>query len=94
MSNPDEETAIKQFGTDDKYFGVCALMVTLPGLPMFAHGQIEGYTEKYGMEYQRAYYHEVPNQWLVDRHQRRNFSVDEETILVQSSCKFLVVRFY
>ena len=40
MSNPDEETAIKQFGTDDKYFGVCVLMVTLPGLSMFAHGQI------------------------------------------------------
>ncbi len=73
MSNPDEETAIKQFGTDDKYFGVCTLMVTLPGLPMFAHGQIEGFTEKYGMEYQRAYYHETPNQWLIDRHQREIF---------------------
>jgi hypothetical protein len=71
MSNPDEETAIKQFGTDDKYFGVCTMMVTLPGLPMFAHGQIEGYTEKYGMEYQRAYYHETPNQWLIDRHKRK-----------------------
>ena len=73
MSNPDEETAIKQFGTEDKYFGVCVLMSTLPGLPMFAHGQIEGYTEKYGMEYQRAYYHEIPNQWLVDRHIREIF---------------------
>jgi glycosidase len=56
MSNPDEETAIKQFGTEDKYFGTCMLMVTLPGLPMLAHGQIEGYTEKYGIEYKRAYY--------------------------------------
>jgi glycosidase len=73
MSNPDEETAIKQFGTDDKYFGVCTLMITLPGLPMFAHGQIEGFTEKYGMEYQRAYYHEVPNNWLVERHMREIF---------------------
>ncbi len=73
MSNPDEETAIKQFGTDDKYFGVCVLMVTLPGLPMFAHGQIEGFTEKYGMEYQRAYYYEAPQQWLVERHEREIF---------------------
>ncbi len=73
MSNPDEETAIKQFGTNDKYFGVCILMSTLPGLPMFAHGQIEGLTEKYGMEYQRAYYHESPNQWLIDRHEREIF---------------------
>ncbi|NOX65977.1 MAG: alpha-amylase, partial [Chlorobi bacterium] len=40
MSNPDEETAIQQFGTDDKYFGVLMMMITLPGLPMFAHGQI------------------------------------------------------
>ncbi len=73
MSNPDEETAIQQFGTGDKYFGICVLMNTLPGLPMFAHGQIEGFTEKYGMEYQRAYYHEKPNQHLVERHEREIF---------------------
>ncbi|MFO7998809.1 MAG: alpha-amylase family glycosyl hydrolase [Bacteroidales bacterium] len=73
MSNPDEETAIRQFGTDDKYFGVCVMMATLPGLPMFAHGQVEGFTEKYGMEYQRAYYNETPDQWLEDRHQREVF---------------------
>ena len=58
MSNPDEETAVNQFGKGDKYFGVAMLMVTLPGLPMFAHGQIEGFSEKYGMEYKRAYYDE------------------------------------
>ena len=32
MNNPDEETAIAQFGKDDKYFGVCMMMVTMPGL--------------------------------------------------------------
>ncbi|MGE5403087.1 MAG: alpha-amylase family glycosyl hydrolase [Ignavibacteriales bacterium] len=73
MSNPDEETAIRQFGTDDKYFGVATLLVTLPGLPMFAHGQIEGYSEKYGMEYKRAYYSENPNEYLVERHKREIF---------------------
>ncbi|MEI7811750.1 MAG: alpha-amylase family glycosyl hydrolase [Ignavibacteria bacterium] len=73
MSNPDEETAIRQFGTDDKYFGVAILMVTLPGLPMFAHGQVEGYSEKYGMEYKRAYYSEHPNEYLVERHKREIF---------------------
>ena len=51
MSNPDEKTAIDQFGTGDKFFGVATMMATIPGLPMFAHGQVEGYTEKYGMEY-------------------------------------------
>lgn len=93
MSNPDEETAIKQFGTDDKYFGVCALMVTLPGLPMFAHGQIEGYTEKYGMEYQRAYYHEVPNQWLVDRHQREIFPLMKKRYLFSQVTNFWLFDF-
>ena len=56
MNNPDERTAVEQFGKDDKYFGVTMLMVTMPGLPMFGHGQIEGFTEKYGMEYPRAYW--------------------------------------
>lgn len=73
MSNPDEETAINQFGDGDKYFGVCTMMVTLPGLPMFAHGQIEGLREKYGHEYWRAYYDEVPNQYLIERHEKEIF---------------------
>lgn len=81
MSNPDEETAIRQFGTDDKYFGICVLMNTLPGLPMFAHGQIEGYTEKYGMEYQRAYYNEEPQQWLVEKHERQIFPITRKRYL-------------
>ena len=32
MSNPDERTAIDQFGKGDKCFGVAAMMSTLPGL--------------------------------------------------------------
>ena len=81
MSNPDEQTAIAQFGKDDKYFGVATLMVTLPGLPMFAHGQIEGYTEKYGMEYQRAYYNETPDGWLVHRHEDEIFPLMKKRYL-------------
>ena len=73
MNNPDEETAIAQFGDGDKYFAVCTLLATLPGLPMVGHGQIEGYHEKYGMEYKRAYYNEQPNGWLVGEHYRRVF---------------------
>lgn len=73
MSNPDEETAIQQFGTGDKYFGVCVMMNTLPGLPMFAHGQVEGFTEKYGMEYRYARYHEDPDPHLVEKHEREIF---------------------
>ena len=67
MTNPDEETAIEQFGTGDKYFGVATLLATLPGLPMIGHGQVEGFAEKYGMEFQRARLDEIPNEGLVAR---------------------------
>ncbi len=73
MNNPDEDTAIAQFGSGDKYFGVCTMMVAMPGLPMFGHGQIEGFQEKYGMEYRRAYRDEVPDAGLVERHRREIF---------------------
>ena len=73
MNNPDEETAIAQFGDGDKYFGVCVLMSTLPGLPMYGHGQVEGFREKYGMEYKRAKLSEAPNMGLLERHRREIF---------------------
>lgn len=73
LNNPDEETAVAQFGDNDKYFGVTLLMITMPGLPMFGHGQIEGFSEKYGMEYRRAYKNESVNQALVERHEREIF---------------------
>ncbi len=73
MNNPDEDTAVAQFGKGDKYFGVCTLMATLPGLPMFGHGQLEGFTEKYGMEYRRAYRDEAIDEHLLARHEREIF---------------------
>jgi glycosidase len=73
MSNPDERTAVDQFGRDDKYFGVATMMATLPGLPMFGHGQIEGLAEKYGMEFQRARWDEQPDLDLIARHERQLF---------------------
>jgi glycosidase len=68
MSNPDERTAIDQFGWGDKYFGVATMLSTLPGLPMFGHGQIEGFTERYGMEFKRAKMDESENEGLIARH--------------------------
>ena len=73
MSNPDEETAVEQFGRDDKYFGICTLMATMPGLPMLGHGQVEGFAEKYGMEFRRPRWPEQVNQGLVDRHELQIF---------------------
>ena len=54
LTNPDERTAVEQFGTGDKDFGVATLLATLPGLPMLGHGQVEGFGERYGMEFRRA----------------------------------------
>ena len=73
MNNPDEKTAVEQYGTGDKYFGVATLLATLPGLPMFGHGQVEGFHEKYGMEYRRAKWEEGENEGLVRGHEWRIF---------------------
>ncbi len=73
MSNPDEKTAIEQFGKGDKYFGVATVLATLPGLPMLGHGQVQGFGEKYGMEFRRAMLDERPDPWLVERHEREIF---------------------
>ena len=94
MNNPDEETAIAQFGTDDKYFGVCIMMSTLPGLPMFGHGQVEGFSEKYGMEYKRAYWDESINVGLVQRHEREIFPILRRRYLYSDVENFLLYDFY
>ncbi|MBN1696790.1 MAG: alpha-amylase [Spirochaetales bacterium] len=94
MNNPDEDTAVAQFGKDDKYFGVCIMMVTMPGLPMFGHGQIEGYTEKYGMEYRRAYWEEQPDWQLVGRHEREIFPLLKKRYVFTHVRNFLLYDFY
>ncbi len=71
MNNPDERTAVDQFGRGEKYFGVCTLLATLPGLPMFGHGQIEGFEERYGMEFRRALRDEPVDLGLEREHWRR-----------------------
>jgi glycosidase len=88
MSNPDEETAINQFGSGDKYIGIALLMCTLPGLPMFAHGQIEGFSEKYGMEYQRSYYDEYINEHLVWRHTTEIFPLTKKRYIFSQVYNF------
>jgi len=93
MNNPDEDTAKSQFGSDGKYFGTCTLMATLPGLPMFGHGQIEGFSEKYGMEYRRAYYDEVPDQSFIDRHRREIFPLLHRRYLFAEVDNFVLYDF-
>ena len=93
MSNPDEETAISQFGKDDKYFGISILMATMPGLPMFAHGQIEGFSEKYGMEYARAKWSETADKNLVHRHEKEIFPLLTKRYLFSEVRNFLLFDF-
>ena len=93
MNNPDERTAVDQFGKGDKYIGVCTLMATLPGLPMFGHGQIEGFTEKYGMEYRKAYWEETVDGYLVERHEREIFPLLHKRWLFSEVTNFLLYDF-
>jgi hypothetical protein len=94
MNNPDEETAVAQFGKGDKYFGICTLLVTMPGLPMFGHGQIEGFEEKYGMEYRRSYRDETPDWNLVNRHEWEIFPLMKKRHIFSGSVNFCLYNFY
>jgi glycosidase len=94
MNNPDEETASVQFGNGDKYFGVCTMMVAMPGLPMFGHGQVEGFEEKYGMEYRKAYKDEPVNEDLVNRHRNEIFPLMKKRYLFAGVENFLLYDFY
>ncbi len=70
MSNPDEESVLEQFGGGDKQFGVAVILATLPGLPLFAHGQVEGLAEKYGMEFLAPKLDEAPREQMMVRHRQ------------------------
>ena len=94
MNNPDEQTAANQFGKGDKYFGICTLLATMPGLPMLGHGQVEGFTEKYGMEYKRAYTDETPDQALIDRHAWQVFPLLKKRYLFSEAEQFYLYDFY
>ena len=94
MSNPDERTAIDQFGDGDKFFGTCTLLATLPGLPMFGHGQVEGFTERYGMEFKRARMDETPNEHLVTRHQREIAPLLKRRWIFAESTNFVLYDFW
>ncbi len=94
MNNPDEKTAVEQFGSGDKYFGICTVLSTLPGLPMFGHGQVEGFSEKYGMEYRRAKLDETQDDGLVRGHEWRIFPLLHRRYLFADVEKFLLFDFY
>lgn len=94
MNNPDEKTAVEQFGKADKYFGVCVLMATMPGLPMYGHGQVEGFAEKYGMEYRRAKWHETPDEGFINYHEQVIFPLNHRRHLFAGVENFWLYDFF
>lgn len=94
MNNPDERTAVDQFGKGDKYFGICVLMVTMPGLPMLGHGQVQGFSEKYGMEFRRALWDEQPDPYLIERHEREIFPLLHRRTEFSGVENFLLYDFF
>ena len=94
MNNPDERTAVEQFGKEGKYFGATVLLVTMPGLPMFGHGQIEGFHEKYGMEYRRACWDEPVDEALVARHEASIFPLMRRRHIFSGSEQFVLYDFF
>jgi len=93
LNNPDEAPAADQFGKGEKYFGATVLLATMPGLPMFGHGQVEGLTEKYGMEFRRAYRDEMTDSGFVDYHARQIFPLLRQRRLFSRSDQFQLYDF-
>ncbi len=93
LNNPDEDPAIIQFGKEDKYFAITTLMITMPGTPLFGHGQIEGFTEKYGMEFSKSKMAEKADPLLVDRHHKEVFPLLQKRRLFSESKNFLLFDF-
>lgn len=93
MSNPDEKPAIEQFGREEKYFCVATLLATMPGLPMFGHGQIEGFHEKYGMEYLAPRWQEQVDEELHQRHRREIFPLLRQRALFSGAEQFQLYDF-
>ncbi len=94
MNNPDEATAVEQFGHGEKYFGVAVMLVTMPGLPMFGHGQIEGLREKYGMEYRKAYWDEKVDEGMRRHHEDQIFPLMRRRWLFSGSEDFVLYDFF
>lgn len=68
LSTPDEKPAAEVFPNHDKYLGALKLMATLPGMPLIAPGQLEGFREKYAMDQKAPRLTEEKNISLIARH--------------------------
>ena len=70
LTTPDEGPSAVTFGKGKRYFGACGFMAALPGLPLIGHGQFEGYSEQYGMDFARPLQDEKPDTQFLNDHKR------------------------
>jgi hypothetical protein len=61
---------------------------------MFGHGQIEGYTERYGMDFKQARLQESPNEGLIARHQQIIAPLLKNRQLFAESTNFVLYDFW
>jgi hypothetical protein len=61
---------------------------------MFGHGQVEGFREKYGMEYRAARWHETPSEHLALRHEREIFPILHRRALFANVENFALFDLY
>ena len=88
LNNPDERTAADQFGKSEKYFAVCTLLATMPGLPMLGHGQIEGFEERYGMDFLAPQWDEQEDTELIRKHEKWVFPLLRKRALFSDAQSF------
>ena len=62
-------------------------------VPMLGHGQIEGFSEKYGMEYRRAMWDEQVDEEMVRRHERDIFPLMRRRRLFSGAENFALFDF-
>jgi hypothetical protein len=61
---------------------------------MLGHAQIEGFTEKYGMEYRKAYWEEQADPYLVERHEKEIFPLLRKRALFAEAAAFRLFDFF
>ena len=61
---------------------------------MIGHGQVEGYGEKYGMEFRRPLWDETPDPGLIERHEREIFPLMRQRPLFAGVEHFLLYDFF
>jgi len=74
MNNPDEKTAIEQFGTGDKYFGVVLCLQLFRACLCLDMVRWRGLREKIWMEFRKPKWEESPDEALIRRSRMEDLS--------------------